>query len=64
MPTVLRIAKGREGVIRGDVKLWFEHQCFRFHDTEPETAKDKLDHMNKKTFSTESVGPGDDPLGQ
>ncbi len=64
VPTVLRIAKGREGVIRGDVKLWFEHQCFRFHDTEPETAKDKLDHMNKKTFSTESVGPGDDPLGQ
>ncbi|NQU26418.1 MAG: ParB N-terminal domain-containing protein [Candidatus Nealsonbacteria bacterium] len=64
VPTVLRVDKGREGVVRGDVKLWFEHPCFRFHDTEPETANGNLDHMNKKTLSTESVGPGDDPLGQ
>jgi hypothetical protein len=38
IPTMLRVDKGREGVIRGDVKLWFDHGCFRFYDTKPSEA--------------------------
>ncbi len=64
VPTVLRVDKGREGVVRGDVKLWFEHPCFRFHDTEPETANGELDHMNKIASSTDGASPRINPLGQ
>ena len=35
IPTTLRIDKGREGVIRGDVQLWFDHTRCRFYDTAP-----------------------------
>jgi hypothetical protein len=64
VPTILRIDKGREGVVRGDVKLWFEHPCFRFHDTEPEAANSNLDHKNKITSSAGNAGSRDDPLGE
>ncbi len=62
VPTILRVDKGREGVVRGDVKLWFEHQCFRFHDTEPKTANGKLDPMNKIASSIDGTGPTIDPF--
>ena len=62
VPTILRVDKGREGVLRGDVKLWFEHQCFRFHDTEPAGASRNFDHVNKKASPAEDAGPKIDPF--
>jgi replicative DNA helicase len=35
IPTTLRIDKGREGVTRGDLTLWFQHACCRFYDAAP-----------------------------
>jgi len=45
IPTTLRIDKGREGVIRGDVALWFQHACCRFCDAAPAGAN--FDHNIK-----------------
>jgi len=45
IPTTLRIDKGREGVVRGDVTLWFDHTRCRFYDTAP-TGQD-FHHDNK-----------------
>ena len=39
IPTTLRIDKGREGVIRGDVTLWFDHTRCRFYDTAPHRSR-------------------------
>ncbi len=55
IPTTLRIDKGREGVIRGDVTLWFDHAHCRFHDTAP-TGQD-FHHDNKIQPSRGSANP-------
>jgi replicative DNA helicase len=47
IPTTLRIDKGREGVIRGDVTLWFHHTCSRFYDAAPTGTGQDFDHDNK-----------------
>jgi hypothetical protein len=47
IPTTLRIDKGREGVIRGDVTLWFDHTRCRFHDAKPTGTGDDFHHKNK-----------------
>jgi len=62
IPTTLRIDKGREGVIRGDVTLWFDHTRCRFYDAAPAGTGDDFHHKNK-------IQPGRgrstiDPLGE
>ena len=47
IPTTLRIDKGREGVIRGDVPLWFDHTRCRFYDATPTGASQDFAHNNK-----------------
>ena len=47
IPTMLRIDKGREGVFRGDLQLWFDHGCFRFYDTQPQGDAPNLVRANK-----------------
>jgi hypothetical protein len=47
IPTTLQIDKGREGVIRGDVRLWFQHACCRFCDAAPTGSEQDFDHENK-----------------
>ena len=62
VPTTVRIGKGREGVIRTDVKLWFEHQCFCFHDEKPTAPAGNLVHGNKKAASADGAQQPVDPL--
>ena len=64
VPTTLRIDKGREGVQRGDLQLWFEHGCFRFHDTEPTQAGGNFVSGYKNSPSTEDAQPAIDPLAE
>ena len=47
IPTTLRIDKGREGVIRGDVALWFDHTRCRFYDAKPTGTCDDFHHNIK-----------------
>jgi hypothetical protein len=62
IPTILRIDKGREGVIRGDLELWFQHACCRFFDTPP--AAQHSVHMNKKPDSPCPSRSTADPLAE
>ena len=63
IPTTLRIDKCREGGQRGDLQLWFEHQCFLFHDEEPTTDAQNLDPIHKIASSGEDERPPVDSLG-
>ena len=62
IPTTLRIDKGREGVIRGDVRLWFQHACCRFYDAPP--AGLKLDHNIKNPSPGRDGQTAVDPLAE
>jgi hypothetical protein len=62
---MVRIDKGREGVIRGDLKLWFDHGCFRFYDTKPTGAAPKFVHGNENASPANTAArPMVDPLGE
>jgi len=47
IPTTVRIDKGREGVIRGDVTLWFDHTRCRFYDANPTGIGHDFHHDHK-----------------
>lgn len=51
IPTTLRIDKGREGVVRGDLTLWFDHTRCRFYDTAPTGATRDFHHDHKMRHS-------------
>jgi replicative DNA helicase len=63
IPTMLRIDKGREGVIRGDIRLWFDHRCFRFYDTKSQGDAPNLVRANKESASPRVGRSTVDPLG-
>ena len=64
VPTTLRIGKGREGVRREDLKLWFHHTHFRFHDEEPQASTGKLVPGNKNDTSAGGSHNSVDPLAE
>jgi len=64
VPITLRIDKGREGVQRGDLQLWFEHQCFRFHDTKPSANGSNFVPGNKMFPPAADAPSNPDPLAE
>ena len=64
IPTILRIDKGREGVIRGDLRLWFQHACCRFFDTAPAVADQHFATTSKMASSPHRTRPALDPLAE
>jgi replicative DNA helicase len=61
IPTTLRIDKGREGVTRGDLTLWFQHACCRFYDTAPTGTSEQT---ASKPPAPRHVRPRIDPLAE
>ena len=64
IPTTLRIDKGREGVIRGDVRLWFHHACCRFCDAPPAGPNFDHNHKNPSPGRAAQTAVAPDPLAE
>lgn len=64
IPTMLRIDKSREGAVRGDLKLWFDHGCFRFYDTPPEAASNLVQRNKQKSPAKTAGRSMVDPLAE
>lgn len=64
VPVILRIDKGREGVCRRDVKLWFQYDQFRFFDEEPREEGARTSQSIEMDDPGASASTDIDPLGQ